>query len=147
MSNWLQTRLLKNNPPPPLPPPRCPHCRSVEPPHNWTKHTLTFSKQHLNISITHPQLSATCQLTSCNVKHVPSIVSPRVHLQPGVQLSGFGSVHSRQDVPAVHVDDLHGQVAHLTRLIQRLQERRGGTDDSFHRCLILILMFCFFLGS
>ncbi|KAF3852224.1 hypothetical protein F7725_005579 [Dissostichus mawsoni] len=51
-------------------------------------------------------------------------VSPRVHLQPGLQLSGSRSVHSCQDLPAVHVDDLHRKVTHLTRLIQRLQ---GGT--------------------
>lgn len=49
--------------------------------------------------------------------------SPRVHLQPGIQLSRFGSIHSAQDLPAVHVDHLHRQVAHLTCLIQRLGEK------------------------
>lgn len=51
-------------------------------------------------------------------------VSPRVHLQPGLQLSGFRSIHSCQDVPTVYVDDLHRQVTHLTCLIQRLQRGR-----------------------
>lgn len=58
-------------------------------------------------------------------------VSPRVHLQPGLQLSSFGGVHPGQDVPAVHVDDLHRKVTHLARLVQGLQEeeKRWGPDQ------------------
>lgn len=61
--------------------------------------------------------------------NLSQFASPRVHLQPGLQLSGFGSIYSCQDVPTVYMDDLHWQVAHLTCLIQRLQGRwrRRGT--------------------
>lgn len=51
--------------------------------------------------------------------------SPGVHLQPGIQLSSFRSIHSAQDLPAVHVNHLYRQVTHLTRLVQRL---RGKED-------------------
>lgn len=47
---------------------------------------------------------------------------PWVHFKPGLQLAGFRCLDSSQDLPTVHVDDLHRQVAHLTGLIQRLRE-------------------------
>ena len=56
-------------------------------------------------------------------------VSPGVHLQPGLQLAGLGGVDSRQDVAALDVDDLHRQVAHLTALIQRLNEGQRSTQS------------------
>lgn len=47
----------------------------------------------------------------------PLSVSPGVHLQPGVQLSGLWSVHPGQNVSTVDMDDFDRQVTHLTGLI------------------------------
>lgn len=73
---------------------------------------------HLQLSLFHSHWHTQVTLPP------PQSVSPRVHLQPGLQLSSFRSIHSCQDVPTVYVDDLHRQVTHLTCLIQRLQRGR-----------------------
>lgn len=98
------------NPPPPLPLLRCPHCPNGEPPHNWTESSGLISDD--------PRAGA-----GHTQPFSPLSVSPRVHLQPRVQLSGFWSVHPGQNVSTVDMDDFHRQVTHLTGLIQRLRER------------------------
>lgn len=54
----------------------------------------------------------------CNLR----LNSPWVHLEPGLQLPCFGGIRAREDLPTLHVDHFHRQVAHLAGLVQRLKK-------------------------
>lgn len=49
---------------------------------------------------------------------------PRVHLKPGLQLAGFGSISSLQHFSSLGLNHFDRQLAHLAALIHGLQDNK-----------------------
>ncbi|KAF3851429.1 hypothetical protein F7725_013201, partial [Dissostichus mawsoni] len=57
--------------------------------------------------------------------------SPRVHLEPGLQLAGFGSIRSLQNFPGLRLNHFDRQLTRLAAIVHGLQEQQTTSLGSF----------------